>query len=224
LGFSLGGIAHEFNNLLSPILGYTELLMINKSEIDLDWNNINQIQIAGNRAKSLIQQMLAYGRQSLSQVEPVKLELLVDETIKFVANTIPSNISIKTDFEMKLPSILGMSNKIDQVILNLCINASQARPAGGTLSIGLQNSGFQKFINLEGLTREGDFVVMRVQDTGSGMDLTILNRIFDPFFTTKEVGQDSGLGLTVVHGIVEQHQNYIEVDSKIGCGTIIKYE
>lgn len=219
IGILTGGIAHECNNLLSPILGYTEILMRDKAEYDTGRDYLEQIQIAGNRAKSLVQQMLAYGRRSISQREPVELETLVEETLKLIKNTIPPNISIKKEIEVDLPPILGMPNEVHQVLLNLCINASHAMKNGGEITIRLKKEGFRKFTNSEGKTREGHFIGLVVQDTGSGMDQDTLDRIFDPFFTKKGVGQGSGLGLSVVQGIVEQHQGHIEVDSKVGEGS-----
>lgn len=219
IGILTGGIAHEFNNLLSPILGYTEMLMSDKSEDDSDLNELEQIQIAGNRAKRLVQQMLAYGRQSLSQLESVDLETLLEDTLKLIKNTIPPNISIKKEIEVDLPPILGMPSEVHQVLLNLCINASQAMPDGGELMIRLKKDSSHQFINAEGQKREGAFIALSVQDRGTGMDQATLDRIFDPFFTTKEVGQGTGLGLSVVQGIVEQHRGHIQVDSKVGEGS-----
>ncbi len=219
IGTLAGGIAHEFNNLLAPILGFTEMLMRDKSENVSDYERLRLIQHAGNRAKSLVQQMLAYGRQSMSQRELVRLETLVEDTINLIKNTLPSNIYVKKEIEVRLPLIFGMPNEIRQVILNLCLNASHAMPDGGELTIHLKNGGYHKFINSEGLITEGNFVGLIVCDTGSGINQANMDRIFDPFFTTKGVGEGSGLGLSVVQGIMEQHQGFIDVDSKVGDGT-----
>lgn len=219
LGVLTTGIAHEFNDLITPILGYTEMLIGDKSEHDPDLNYLERVQIAGNRAKELVQQMLAYGRQSMSQRESVRLEVMVENTINLIKNTIPPNISIKKEIEVDFPPAWGTPNEIYQVLLNLCINASHSMPEGGELTISLKKVGCQEFTNLEGQKREGNFVGLSVQDTGAGMDQATLDRIFDPFFTTKGVGKGSGLGLSVVQGIVEQHQGHIEVDSKVGRGS-----
>ncbi len=219
IGVLTGGIAHEFNNLLTPILGFAEILMCDKSEDDPDLSRLSQIQHAGNRAKDLIKQMLAYGRQSMSKRESVQLETLVEDTIKLVKNTIPPNISIKKEIEVDLPPTHGMSNELQQVILNLCINASHAMPAGGEIIIRLRNEGFRKFSSARGQISEGNFLSLSVQDAGFGMSQDTVNRIFDPFYTTREVGQGSGLGLSVVQGIVEQHKGIIEVDSAPGEGS-----
>ena len=217
IGVLTGGIAHEFNNLLAPILGYTEMLITDKSEDDPDQESLLQIQEAGDRAKRLIQQMLAYGRQSMSQTEPVKLELLIEDTINLIKNSIPSNIFIKKEIEVNLPSILGMPDEIHQVLLNLCLNASQAMPNGGDLIVSLKKGCVCEFCN----KGEEDFISLLVKDTGCGMDQATKERIFDPFFTTREVGKGSGLGLSVALGIVEQHKGHINVKSQVGEGTTV---
>ncbi|NQZ07664.1 MAG: response regulator [Algicola sp.] len=218
IGVLTGGIAHEFNNLLAPILGFTELLLGSKVEGDQDIKRLEQIQKAGHRAKSLVQQMLAYGRKSMTQTEIVELEGLVEDTLKLTKNTIPSNIKITKEFEVDLPPIFGMQNEVDQVILNLIVNASHAMPEGGTLTIGLKRSDGHRYISDDGPC-EGNFVVLSVIDSGEGMDKDTLERIFDPFFTTKGVGKGSGLGLSVVQGIVAQHEGHIEVESNLGAGS-----
>ncbi|MBF0277882.1 MAG: response regulator [SAR324 cluster bacterium] len=222
IGILTGGIAHEFNNLLSPILGYTELLIGDKASDDPEKESLEQIQIAGNRAKKLVQQMLAYGQQSLSQRESVSLESLVKATLEFVKKTIPRNIVSKTEIEADLPPIRGMPNEIHQVIVNLCLNASQAMPDGGEIAIRLINEGYRKFKNASGQSREGEFIALYVEDTGVGMDQPTLDKIYDPFFTTKKVGFGTGLGLSVVYGIVEQHKGHILVESELGKGTVFK--
>ncbi len=219
LGILTGGIAHEFNNLLSPILGFTEMMIRKKSRTDPDLYKLEQVQIAGNRATVLVKQMLAYGRHSQSQKEVFQLDTVVEKAIKLHENMIPSNISIIKRIEPNLPSILGISDDIHQVLINLCINASQAMPDGGEITISLVNTGFHEFVTPEGLKRRGDYCCLSVRDTGSGIEEQNLSRIFDPFFTTKEVGEGTGLGLSVVQGITDQHKGKIEVESSKGKGT-----
>lgn len=220
LGTLTGGVAHEFNNLLLPILGYTELLLSDKSENDPDTNFLKLIQLAGERAKELIQQLLAYGRQSLSQRDLLQLDTVIDDVISLIQHTTPSNISIKKEIDIGLPPIFGMPNEIHQIILNLCINACHAMPEGGELVIRLKRQDQENIRDLKREPQDGEFLDLIVQDTGLGMDKMTLDRIFDPFFTTKDVGQGSGLGLSVVQGIVEQHQGHIEVESEAGKGSI----
>ncbi|MBF0279726.1 MAG: PAS domain S-box protein [SAR324 cluster bacterium] len=219
IGTLTGGIAHEFNNLLTPILGYSEMLMGNKCEDDPDIVDLVQIHKSVNRARDLVQKMLTYGRQNVSARTSVRLESLTEETCKLLKKTIPRNISFKTDFEENLPAIHGNSNEIHQILVNLAINASHAMTDGGELTIQLKYSGFQHFAGLEDRGREGSYVSLAVQDTGVGMDQKILEKIYDPFFTTKKIGQGTGLGLSVVQGIVDQHEGHIGVESLPGKGT-----
>ncbi|MCP4298026.1 MAG: response regulator [Proteobacteria bacterium] len=222
IGSLTGGIAHEFNNLLAPILGFTEMLQLQKSANDPDLIKLKNVQTAGNRAKVLVQQMLAYGRQSQSQKETVHLKSLVDEPIKLIRGSFPPNIVINEEWETDLPPIRAMSNEIGQVVLNLCVNASFAMPEGGILTIGTKNVGYKKFISTENKEIEGEFVGLSVKDNGVGIDKKIQDKIFDPFFSTKEVGSGSGLGLSVVQGIVEQHNGHIEVESLLGQGSTFR--
>ncbi|RLA02870.1 MAG: hypothetical protein DRQ47_06170, partial [Gammaproteobacteria bacterium] len=218
IGILTGGIAHEFNNLLAPILGYAELFLDNKSEDDPDYRGLNQIFIAGNRAKVLVQQLLAYGRQSMSQREPVQIETVVTEALNLIRNTFPSNITIKKQIQTELPLIYAMPNEVHQIIINLLVNARHAMPDGGKLLVNIK----EKQPNQPAAGKSSDpvsgYICLTVHDTGEGIEPASLERIFDPFFTTKDIGQGSGLGLSVVQGIVEQHNGVIEVESELGKG------
>jgi len=218
IGLLAGGIAHDFNNLLSPILGYTELLLDDKSEDDQDYSSLEQIFIAGNRAKALVKQLLAYGRRSMSHREVVHLDIVLKDAMKLIKNTIPSNIRVKIDIAPKLPPIIGMPNEIHQIIINLCVNAYHAMPDGGRLLISLEKRDPKNPMTPKPENQINGFLCLTVKDTGVGIEEGILNRIFDPFFTTKNIGQGSGLGLSVVQGIVEQHAGQIEVNSKKTMG------
>ncbi len=219
IGILTGGIAHEFNNLLAPIVGYADLLQRKKPIDHPDLKDLEQIMISGNRAKVLVQQMLAYGRQSQSPKESVDLETLLDEALEQIKSTLPSNILINVKIDQDLPPIFAMPNEIGQVFLNLCINAGHAMPDGGKLQVSLNNEGFREFKTLQSNLISGQFISLCIVDDGVGMDQTTLERIFDPFFTTKDVGNGSGLGLSVVQGIIEQHNGYIEIESLPGKGT-----
>ena len=219
IGILTGGIAHEFNNLLSPIIGYTEMLLESEAINVLDKESLGQINIAGHRAKDLVKQLLAFGRQSMSRKEAIDLLDLVNSTINLIQNTSLSNIHIRKSFDKELPLIIGMANEIHQVILNLCLNACIAMPGGGELHIRIADAKHCQFISAEGRKREGDFVCLSFHDSGIGMVEEVMEHIFDPFFTTRSIGQGSGLGLSVVQGIIEQHRGHIEVDSKPGVGS-----
>lgn len=219
IGILTGGIAHEFNNLLSPILGYSEIILADKNLGDSVRDGVNVIQSAGQRAKELVQQMLAYSRQSMSQRGAVVLGGLIEDTLVLIKNTIPPNIDVTKSIEPNVPPILGMTNEIQQVLMNLCINAVQAMPKGGELLLQLKHLPKHEFKNVEGKVQQGDYVCLRVKDTGCGMDEAVIEKIFDPFFTTKEVGEGSGLGLSVVFGVVTQNMGHIEVESEPDKGT-----
>jgi len=219
IGVLTGGIAHEFNNLLGPILGNVELIMDGKEEDDPDLLGLEQIKTVSIRAKELVKQMMAYGRKSLSLRKSLRLETVVADVTSLIKNTINTNIVIKHEIEIDLPPVLGMPNEIHQVVLNLCLNAAHSMPDGGELTMTLKDEGHFKFINLEGKKRSGHYVGLGIRDTGTGMDPETIDRIYDPFFTTRESQKGSGLGLSVVQGIVEQHQGHIEVTSELGRGT-----
>ncbi|MCK5344863.1 MAG: PAS domain S-box protein, partial [Candidatus Heimdallarchaeota archaeon] len=207
IGILTGGIAHEFNNLLSPILGYTELFLGDKDKSDPEYAGLEQILIAGNRAKVLVQQLLAYGRQSMSQNEAVALGAIVKDAYKLIKNTIPSNIYIRQNIDENLPKITGMPNEIHQIILNLCVNAYHAMPDGGELFLVLQKLQPSKLLEED----TNEYICLTVRDTGSGIEALALERIFDPFFTTKDMGRGTGLGLASVYGIIKGHDGYIDV-------------
>lgn len=219
IGILTGGIAHEFNNLLSPILGYSELLLAESEVSDTAREGVDVIQAAGLRAKELVQKMLAYGRQSMSQRGAVQLEQLMEDTLILIKNTIPPNITVTKSMGENVPPILGMNNEIQQMLMNLCINAVQAMPDGGELSLSLTHVPNHRFKDVEGNSQQGDYVCLVVKDDGIGMEASVREKIFDPFFTTKEVGEGSGLGLSVVFGVVSQNLGHIEVESEVGVGT-----
>ena len=216
IGILTGGIAHEFNNLLVPILGYTELLLRKETNPD-DRKMIQNISKAANRAKKLVQQMLAYGRHSMSQFEDLQLNPLVEQTISFLVKSLPENILVKHNLQ-RVPVIRGMANELQQVMTNVSLNALHAMPNGGELTISLKNVGDKTF-NHFGKPLIGEFIELTIADTGTGMSEDVIEQMFDPFFTTKDIGNGSGLGLSVVQGIVEQHNGHIVVESTIDEGT-----
>jgi len=219
IGILTGGIAHEFNNLLTPILGYAELFLGETDKQNENYVGFEQIFKGSVRAKDLVQQLLAYSRQSMSMIETMHLSDLVRDTVELIKNTIPANIKISTDIETDLPAISGMPNEIHQVILNLCINASHALIDGGELLIALDKHTPEKINKDNAHVNQNEYIRLTVKDTGIGMDLSTQECIFDPFFTTKDIGKGTGLGLSVVQGIVEQHKGFIEVDSNVGKGS-----
>lgn len=217
LGILAGGIAHEFNNVLSPILGFTEMLLKESSGKQQDY--LNRIFSASERAKELVTQILAFSQKSSSERTTLQLKTTVYEVLKLIEYTLPSSILIQQDLDTDILNIVASSHEMQQVITNLCINASHAMPEGGTLEISLKNGVEGSCRNFSGKAIEGPFIVLCVKDTGHGIVRTKLERIFDPFYTTKKQGAGTGLGLSIVLGIVEQHGGHISVESRLGIGT-----
>lgn|GEM_PF-4582041 len=205
LGTLASGIAHDFNNLLAIILGQVTLLETLPPDPERLQKSLDRIRVAGNRGTALVRQMLTLARKAPARLEPINLNTLADETLVLVAETFPPSIARVFHGDPSLPLVLGDPTQVQQVLLNLCVNARDAMPEGGTLRVETQ-----------GLA---EAAVLRVADTGVGMDETTKNRIFEPFFTTKAPGQGTGLGLSMVFGIVEGHGGTIRVDSKLGRGT-----
>ena len=222
IGTLSGGIAHDFNNLLAIILGNAELAMEDVPEWHPVKDNINEIRTASLRARDVVRQLLSFGRKTDPKKRPVKLVQIVEDALKFLRFSIPTSIEIHQNIPNDTDNtILADSTQINQVMINLFTNAAHAmEDAGGVITIGIQNvyldqvsAPFYPDLSL------GNYVKLTVSDTGTGIDHEIKDRIFDPYFTTKEVGKGSGIGLSVVHGIVKSHNGAIYVDSKFGKGT-----
>lgn len=220
IGTLAGGIAHDFNNILAGIFGYSELLKMSLSKDSQALSNLDNILNAGYRARDLVQQILAFSRQSEQELKPVSVKLIVKEAIKLLRASLPSTIDIKLSIGSD-SMVMGDPTQIHQIIMNLCTNAGHAmQEHGGVLKVDLSNSKH----NSEPTTHypdlnPGHYLVLTVSDTGYGMPLEVLARIYDPFFTTKKKGEGTGMGLSVVHGIVESYGGKIYVDSEIGKGS-----
>ena len=220
LGTLSAGIAHDFNNILGAILGYTELALIKifpKEEIH---QNLQQVMKAGNRAKELVKHILTFSRQAEQMRIPIKLHLIVKEALDLLRATLPSTITIHQHLSTESGIVLADPTQIHQVLMNLCTNAEHAmRETGGTLEVTLDNveiSGEQSTLHA---LKPGSYIRLSVADTGGGISPEIRNRIFEPFFTTKNLGEGTGMGLSVVHGIIANHDGTITVESRMGQGT-----
>jgi signal transduction histidine kinase/CheY-like chemotaxis protein len=224
IGTLAGGIAHDFNNILTPILGYTEMALEELSEESILRYDIEQINSAATRGKDLVQQILTFSRQVDFDKKPLRLKEVVDEVLKLIRASFPSNIEIQQALESDCGTILADTTQMHQIIMNLCTNAYHAMmPVGGTLSIELEKVTIEnKSPRINAKLSKGTYVKLTVSDTGHGMDKRTQERIFEPFFTKKEVGSGSGLGLSVVHGIVTNYHGTIEVDSSPGKGATFK--
>jgi len=215
IGTLAGGIAHDFNNVLSIILGNTELAMATVSEGETARKNLERILTASFRAREMIQQLLSFSRKEESGRKPLHLNTVVSESLKLMRASLPTNIAIETDISASEVTTVADATQIHQVMLNLCTNAAHAMASGGVLTIRLEPVALDRTAGIEGLD-PGNYARLIVADTGHGIEKKIIDRIFDPYFTTKETGKGTGMGLSVVHGIVKSSGGAIRVFSKPG--------
>lgn len=216
VGQLAGGVAHDFNNMLSPILGYAEMLRDDLPKDHPHAEDLLQIIRAAERARDLTRQLLAFARRQNLEIRPLRLNEVIRGFEKMLRRTIRENVSIETRLSDDGAIVNGDVGQVEQILLNLAINAQDAMPDGGALTIetSLETVGEHHPLRVKGV-EAGSYVLMKVSDTGTGMAPETLSRIFDPFFTTKELGRGTGLGLSTVYGIVKQHFAH----SEPGCGS-----
>jgi PAS domain S-box-containing protein len=221
IGTLAGGIAHDFNNILMAITGYAELATFNSRGNNAAQRNLEEVLVAGQRAKELVQQILAFSRQTDYERQPIELKLVVTEVCKLLRASLPTTVEIRQSFTKAPMIILGDPIQMHQVIMNLCANAEHAmRENGGLLELKVEHvTGEADNIKIHTDLAGSSYVRLTVRDTGAGMAQDVAERIFDPFFTTKGVGEGTGMGLAVVHGIVNSHGGAISVESEPGQGT-----
>ena len=221
IGTLAGGIAHEFNNALSVILGFTELTQRDMPPGSRAWSNLQEVLHASHRSKDLVQQILAFSHPSEHKQEPIHLALVIQEALKLLRASLPSTIEIRRQIAPDIGRVLADATQIHQVLINLCANAEYAmRESGGILEIGVDAVEIDNtFAACYPELHPGAYVCVTVRDTGSGIPPDVVERIFEPFFTTKGVGEGTGMGLAIVHGIVSSHGGAITVESKRGEGT-----
>ena len=223
IGTLAGGISHDFNNLLQAINGYTQLLLMDKTDTDPEYNSLKAIQDAGFRASDLVRQLLLFSRKADSTKRPLELQHEVDQAKKMLERTIPKMIKIQVLYGTRLWAINADPIQIEQMLLNLGTNAADAMPDGGKLIFEIENATLDHdHIGEHPAAQPGRYVLLSISDTGHGMDKAIIENIFDPFFTTKEFGKGTGLGLASVYGIVKNHGGRINCDSEVGRGTTFK--
>ncbi|MFA5263168.1 MAG: ABC transporter substrate binding protein [Opitutaceae bacterium] len=221
IGKLAGGIAHDFNNILQVIHANTTFAKEPQSSPSEMAEYLDQIQQAAVRATALTRQLLAFSRRQTLQFAMLDPAHVVADVIKLIRRIIGEHIQIEFSAESNLDHVRADVGQIEQMMLNLCVNARDAMPHGGRLSLKLRNVTHAADETTGALSRKpGRYVEIAVADTGIGMDESTIKRIFEPFFTTKPVGQGTGLGLSVVQGIVHQHEGFIQVDSKAGQGTV----
>ena len=219
IGQLAGGVAHDFNNLLTAIMGYSDLLLKEFDEHTLEYTNIKEIKKAAERAETLTMQLLAFSRKQVLQPKVLNLNEIIGDMEKMLGRLIGENISISTNLNPDIGLVEADPGQIQQVLMNLCINARDAMPDGGDLIIETE-SGSSPEVFTEGSSTES--VILKLTDNGVGMDTNTQTRIFEPFFTTKESGKGTGLGLATVHGIIKQSGGSIAVESSKGNGTCFK--
>ncbi len=222
IGTLAGGIAHEFNNILSIIIGNNELVMEELPERSLARESTEEIETAGMRARDVVKQLLTFSKQDSGVKKVMNFRSVVQESIKLIRSSTPANIEIQQTLYEDVYSVLGNDTQINQLLINLCNNAVDAMPTtGGILTVELLNETVNEkhakgHLNL----KPGQYVKLVVSDNGYGMDKETIDRIFEPYYTTKEIGHGSGIGLAIVHGIIERHHGSVTVNSHPGQGTI----
>jgi PAS domain S-box-containing protein len=221
IGTLAGGIAHDFNNILAAIIGYTELATCDTSRASPVWQHLQEVLTAGKRAKSLVQQILMFSRQSEHEREPVQIPLLVQEVLILLRASLPTTIEIRQHIDTQAGAVLADPTRMHQLLLNLCTNAEHAmRQRGGILEVRVDAVEVEAALaSHHGELQPGWHVLITIRDTGHGMGPEVLERIFEPFFTTKGVGEGTGMGLAMVHGIVISHGGALTVQSATGTGT-----
>ncbi|MBE9180318.1 PAS domain S-box protein [Oculatella sp. LEGE 06141] len=223
LGTLAGGIAHDLNNMLSPILMAVQLLELKTTDPQSQqW--LNTLETSAKRAAELVKQVLSFARGLGSERVLLHLDRVVPEVEQIVRETFPKSIEIKTsEMAAGIWSVLGDATQLHQVLMNLCVNARDAMPRGGVLQITTENLLVdENYARMNISANVGPYVVITVSDTGTGIDPETLDRVFEPFFTTKEVGKGTGLGLSTVIGIVKDHGGFVTVYSEVGKGTQFK--
>jgi CheY-like chemotaxis protein len=223
IGRLASGLAHDFNNLLTAILGQCDLLLRRLSREDPTRKAIAEIRGAGDRAAALTRQLLAYSRRQVLEPRVLDLNASVAAMLPMLRRLIGESVELVPALEPSLGRVKADASQIEQVVLNLAVNARDSMPQGGRLGIETANADLDKhFAKAHVPTRPGRYVMLAVSDTGSGMDAKTRERIFEPFFTTKELGKGTGLGLATVYGIVKQSGGYIWVYSEPGIGSTFK--
>ncbi len=220
IGTLAGGVAHDFNNILSAIMGYTSLLQMKTGKNEPFYSYLKQIFLSTEKAANLTQSLLAFSRKQFIKPQALDLNEAISKVSNLLSRLITEDIELKIALQPEKLIILADAGQIDQIILNLVTNGRDAMPNGGILTISTKKVLLDAhFKSIHGFGAKGDFAALSVADTGPGMDAKTKEKIFEPFFTTKEVGKGTGLGLSIIYGIVEQHNGFIDVSSELDHGT-----
>jgi signal transduction histidine kinase/ActR/RegA family two-component response regulator len=225
LGTLTGGIAHDFNNLLTIINGYTELALSEKTEDDPNYSDLRKVLQTGRKGAELVERLMALSRKSGSSPQPLELNSVVENSVALMKRAFRKMIEIETVPEKDLAMVNADPTQIEQLLMNLCVNAQDAMPEGGRLGIETRNVEVdENYCRSHPGAKPGPHVLIEVWDSGTGMNKETMDRMFDPFFTTKgwDFRKGTGLGLSVARGIVEQHGGWITCQSELGKGTIFR--
>ena len=223
IGQLAGGVAHDFNNLLTIINGYSSLILNDFKEDDPIYMDVKEILNAGERASKLTNQLLAFSRKQVFKLEIFCLNEIIGDLEKMLKRLLGEDIHIETVLDENLATVYADLSQVEQVIINLAVNARDAMPQGGNLTIETKNITLEKeYYQTHPQVLPGDYVLIAISDTGEGIDHDTQQRIFEPFFTTKSTGKGTGLGLATVYGIVKQSGGFIWVYSEVGKGTTFK--
>ena len=220
IGQLAGGVAHDFNNLLQVIHGFGEIAMLGVDADDPIREDLREVMAASGRAAVLVRQLLAFSRKQVLELRDVDLGQVVGDLVKMMGRVIGEHIALEITQGENLGIVHADPGQIEQILMNLCVNARDAMPEGGRITIETENVVIdEEFIATHSWAKPGDYVRLSIADTGFGMDEETLAHAFEPFYTTKDIGEGTGLGLATVYGIVKQHEGIVNVYSEIGEGT-----
>jgi nitrogen-specific signal transduction histidine kinase len=223
IGQLAGGIAHDFGNMIGAIIGWADLGVDESTPGSRLRSHFEKVRHQADRAAALTRQLLAFARRQVLEPVDIDLNRAVIETLSLLEKVIGANIRIAANLSPHLAIVRADPVQVEQVLMNLCINARDAMPQGGSLTVQTTNVAFgEESCARQPLMHPGEYALLSVTDTGTGMEAAILDRIFEPFFTTKELGKGTGLGLASVYGIVRQHGGFVQVDSEPGMGTTFR--
>jgi CheY-like chemotaxis protein len=223
IGQLAAGVAHDFNNMLTVITGHSGMMLARASLPPELTDCAQAIYFASERAAGLTRQLLMFSRKNVMKPKPLDLRKVVSDMSKMLKRLLGETVALEFDPPPELPLVQADTGMVEQVIMNLAVNARDAMPEGGTLTITTDPVELNDaYVQTHPEARLGAFVCLRVNDTGCGMDTATMARIFEPFFTTKEIGKGTGLGLATVYGIAKQHEGWIEVSSEVGKGSTFK--
>jgi PAS domain S-box-containing protein len=223
VGQLAGGVAHDFNNILTAIIGYANLLLMKMAQTDICRTYVDNILSSAEKAAHLTHSLLAFSRKQIIDLKPVNVNEIITRVEKLLCRVIGEDIEFKTRLSSANLIVLADSIQIEQILMNLATNARDAMPDGGALLLETDSLELgEEFVRAHSYGKPGRYAIIAVSDTGVGMNTSVKSRIFEPFFTTKEVGKGTGLGLAMVYGIVKQHNGYIHVYSETGQGTTFK--